>query len=425
MSTASDYHSVTLDEASCKGCTICVTGCPAEAIRVREGKAFIIEERCIDCGECIRRCPHKAKRARASSLEILKDYPESVLLTAPSFYAQFDYKYSLDAIQNALLHLGFTHLFDVSRDAVAVTDITSEILQNEVIEAKPLISSACPAVIKLIQIRFPSLLPNILPVLPPVEISARRARKKYGENCGVFFISPCPAKITELRSPTGYEKSEINGSFSMVDIYVPLLQSLKTVLDSKSNLTEQVSDSYAWAGSGGEVDLLKKAYPVDQKLSLVCCDGIEQTISILENIEAGVLKNVDFVEISACSGGCIGGSLTVQPVPLARSFLQHRCEAGKNAGALLTTSKEELTMHRLTKSVIPRPALRLSSNFVEARKMMEKMETIINNLPGLDCGSCGSPNCRSLADDIVRGKAKKEDCIHILKQEYERLVYGK
>ncbi|MBN1616143.1 MAG: 4Fe-4S binding protein, partial [Spirochaetales bacterium] len=46
------YHSVILDHDACKGCTICVTGCPAEAIRVRDGKAQIIAERCIDCGEC-------------------------------------------------------------------------------------------------------------------------------------------------------------------------------------------------------------------------------------------------------------------------------------------------------------------------------------------------------------------------------------
>jgi len=29
------YHSVTLDEEKCKGCTNCIKRCPAEAIRVR------------------------------------------------------------------------------------------------------------------------------------------------------------------------------------------------------------------------------------------------------------------------------------------------------------------------------------------------------------------------------------------------------
>ena len=48
------YHSVRLDKTRCKGCTNCLKHCPTEAIRVRNGRAHIIDERCIDCGECIR-----------------------------------------------------------------------------------------------------------------------------------------------------------------------------------------------------------------------------------------------------------------------------------------------------------------------------------------------------------------------------------
>ena len=48
------YHSVTLNEEKCVGCTNCIKRCPTEAIRVRGGKAVIASERCIDCGECIR-----------------------------------------------------------------------------------------------------------------------------------------------------------------------------------------------------------------------------------------------------------------------------------------------------------------------------------------------------------------------------------
>ena len=54
-------HSVTLNKEKCKGCTACIKNCPTEAIRVRDGKAQIIDEICIDCGECIRVCPYYAK----------------------------------------------------------------------------------------------------------------------------------------------------------------------------------------------------------------------------------------------------------------------------------------------------------------------------------------------------------------------------
>ncbi|MEG0125531.1 MAG: (Fe-S)-binding protein, partial [Clostridia bacterium] len=39
------------------------------------------------------------------------------------------------------------------------------------------------------------------------------------------------------------------------------------------------------------------------------------------------------------------------------------------------------------------------------------------SLPGYDCGSCGSPTCRTFAEDIVRGYCNKMDCIHILKDQ--------
>src|SRR6056297_1671171 len=96
------FHSVTLDEEKCKGCTNCIKRCPTEAIRVRDGKARIINERCIDCGECIRVCPQHAKKAITDSYEMLKNFEYTVALPAPSFYAQFDAKYSRNKILTAL-----------------------------------------------------------------------------------------------------------------------------------------------------------------------------------------------------------------------------------------------------------------------------------------------------------------------------------
>ncbi|HAA37762.1 MAG TPA: ferredoxin, partial [Firmicutes bacterium] len=65
------FHSVTLDEEKCRGCTNCIKKCPTEAIRVRKGKARIINERCIDCGECLRVCPYHAKKAITDSFDML------------------------------------------------------------------------------------------------------------------------------------------------------------------------------------------------------------------------------------------------------------------------------------------------------------------------------------------------------------------
>jgi Na+-translocating ferredoxin:NAD+ oxidoreductase RNF subunit RnfB len=53
---------------------------------------------------------------------------------------------------------------------------------------------------------------------------------------------------------------------------------------------------------------------------------------------------------------------------------------------------------------------------------METMERIHRNLPGLDCGSCGSPSCRTLAEDIVRGNASEMDCVFKLREKVKALA---
>ena len=53
---------------------------------------------------------------------------------------------------------------------------------------------------------------------------------------------------------------------------------------------------------------------------------------------------------------------------------------------------------------------------------MNEIENIYERLPKLDCGSCGSPSCRCLAEDIVRGYAKETDCIFVLKEKLKDLT---
>lgn len=119
------FHSVTLDPSKCRGCTTCIRFCPTEAIRVRKGRAYIMDERCIDCGECIRACPHNAKKAVSDPLSALERFPVRVALPAPSLYGQFDERFSVDLMLGGLLALGFTDVFEVARAAELVSDATA------------------------------------------------------------------------------------------------------------------------------------------------------------------------------------------------------------------------------------------------------------------------------------------------------------
>ena len=169
------FHSVRLDESKCKGCTHCIRRCPTEAIRVKSGKACIDERRCIDCGECIRTCPNYAKYAQTDPLEIIKKFKYTVALPAPAFYAQFKFTVPLEKILGGLMEVGFDDVFEVARSAEILAEEIKTYLRRRDI-AKPVISSACPAVVRLIEVKFPALIENLLPLDSPLGVAAKIAR---------------------------------------------------------------------------------------------------------------------------------------------------------------------------------------------------------------------------------------------------------
>ena len=170
-------HSVLLDEAKCTGCTTCLRHCPTEAIRIKNGRAVINSDRCIDCGECIRVCPHKAKKAVCGALSDMERFKYKIALPAPTLYGQFDNLDDVDYVLNGLLKIGFDEVYEVSKAAELVSGYTRQYLKLDGVR-KPAISSACPVVVRLISLRFPTLADHIIHMLPPMEVAAKLARQK-------------------------------------------------------------------------------------------------------------------------------------------------------------------------------------------------------------------------------------------------------
>ena len=255
------FHSVTLDKEKCVGCTNCIKRCPTEAIRVRDGKAQIISERCIDCGECIRVCPHHAKKTRFDHMERLKEFEYSIALPAPALYGQFNNLDDIDFVLTGLKALGFDEVFEVSRAAELVSEATRRLMADDSLP-RPVISSACPAVVRLIRVRFPDLCPHVLPLRSPMETAAgfakTEAAKKTGlpmEKIGCFFITPCPAKVTDIKQPIGVEKSMVDGAIAISEIF-PTLSSKMDKLVQIEPISESGIIGVSWASSGGEAAAL-------------------------------------------------------------------------------------------------------------------------------------------------------------------------
>ena len=410
------FHSVELDAELCCGCTNCLKRCPTEAIRIRNGKAHILSERCIACGECIRICPHHAKRARSNSLEEIEQYKIKVAIPAPALFGQFNNLNDIDIVLTGLLGLGFDYIYEVSRAAELVSEATRQMIREKKLRL-PIISSACPAVVRLIKIRFPELCENVLPLLAPMEVAAKMARREVidmtgidDEDIGVFFITPCPAKVTEINAPNSTEKSVVSGAIAISQIY-PELTSKMDKLKVVEPLSKSGLIGVGWATSGGEA----AAMLGDKYLA---ADGIENVIRVLEELEDEHIHGVDFIELNACSGGCVGGVLAVENPYVAQARIQ-------TLRKYLPVSLNHLqgddldNMQWENELQFNAESFRLSEDIIEAMDMMEKMEEICKNLPGLDCGSCGAPTCRALAEDIVKGNAKETYCIHKLKAKIQ------
>ena len=410
------WHSVTLDREICKGCTNCLKQCPTQAIRIQNGKAKILKERCIDCGECIRVCPYHAKKAVTDGFDILQNYTYKIALVAPAFYGQFSKAEDADLILTALTGIGFDDVFEVARGAQAISEATRALLASGEL-LKPAISSACPAVAKLIAVRFPDLIPNIIPLRSPMELSAACARKEAmektglpSEQIGIFFISPCAAKTTAVKDGLTVKHSEVDGVISIKDTYLKLAQELKNIKEVK-RLSNSGKAGILWANSGGEA----RATRADRTIAV---DGIHNVINVLEDIEDDKLHDIDYVEALACPGGCVGGPLTAENNFVARSRIERLAKPLPCEKLGIAPEIERMW----DGAPIYRPVMKLDGDLQTAMQMAMRLEEIENRLPGLDCGSCGSPSCHALAEDIVRGYAKEADCIFVLKERLGTLI---
>ena len=410
------FHSVELDAERCCGCTNCLKRCPTEAIRIRGGKAHILSERCIDCGECIRVCPHHAKRARSNPLEDIEQFKIKVAIPAPALFGQFNNLDDIDYVLTGLRAVGFDFVYEVSRGAELVSEATRKLIRENKLN-KPIISSACPAVVRLIKIRFPELCDNVMPLLAPMEVAAKMARREVismtgveDSDIGVFFISPCPAKVTEINSPNHADESAVNGAIAISQLYPALTHAMEH-LTTVEPIAKSGLIGVGWATSGGEAAaMLGEKY--------LAADGIENVIRVLEELEDDHIRDIDFIELNACSGGCVGGVLTVENPYVAQARIQTLRKYMPVSLNHLSDSDIDSMMweNELTYNA---DSFRLSDDIVEAMEMMDRMEKITEGLPGLDCGSCGAPTCRALAEDIVKGKAKETDCIHKLKAKIQ------
>lgn len=414
------HHALKIRQDVCIGCSHCMRVCPTEALRVRNGKAELYENRCIDCGECFKVCPTSAIIIEQDDFNKIFNYDYRVALVPSILTSQFSDEITASAVTSILLKLGFNEVVEVETSVEILKEAINSYISNNK-HTKPIISSFCPAIVRLIQVKFPSLVDNLMLLKPPLDITSSYIKKKLkdkgicDEQIGIFYITPCAAKIAAVKSPVGEDKSEVAGVINMNIIYNKVLKSLVGLNDSEKDLSGKkeclTGNSLVWSLTNGE------ASQIDGRSLAI--DGIYNVIEFLEKIETEEISDIDFLELRACDESCAGGVLTTGNRFLTVERLHKRVEESNEIDAKGTNHvlnyKEYLRDKMAISEINPRSMMKLDEDMSKAMKKMERSNRLMCFLPGIDCGSCGAPSCQALAEDIVQGKAAISHCIFLQK----------
>ena len=401
-----------IDHDVCIGCSHCIKVCPTEALRVREGKAVIHADWCVDCGECFRVCPTRAIRVMDDDFKQIFDYKYRVLLVPSMFYAQFEEGIPRETITGIIGELGFDEVCAVEQSADTLIEEVNKYVENA--EEKPVISTYCPAVTRLIQVRFPALVDHVMLLMPPIEITAQYYKKKYAEkgireeDLGIFYLTPCIAKIAAVKSPLGGYQSPITGVINMDFFYnkVYLAYRQRRPLTKPIKVNEAVSSKgILYPTTGGEA--------ANVRGHVLAIDGIDNVIDFLEQLENGEINGVDFLELRTCDESCAGGILSLRNRFLVADSMRHAAAETPSTHALVDEYRGCGSDMVHMEKVEPRSMVKYDKNIEEALKKMERARMLKDMLPDIDCGACGAPSCEALAEDVVREGADINSCLFL------------
>jgi len=410
------FHSIKVDRERCRGSMRCMRVCPTEAIRIREGKALILEDRCIDCGDCIRVCTDNAIRSITGSYEDLSKFKYTVAIPSPSLYAQFRMSVSPNQILNGLKGLAFNEAYDIGRSCEIYTTVLKEYLHNYS-DNKPLISTICPSTVRLIQIRFPAFMSSLLSLEAPRGIAGLEVKKEKSKELGIdpreigaIYITPCPAKMIAINQPQCKIDPNLDGALAISDIYGLLFSSIGK-LKTMEELHRSSGLGIGMAIPGGFITDLE----VENAMAV---DGVKNVIQVLDDLEHGKITNIKYLELWACPGGCVGGPLAVENPYLAKvkvtKLIQQFGKERKTKDDEVDRLREYLSCDV---DLPPHPIKPLGRDTVDAIKKIKERKSILESLPKIDCGACGAPTCRAFAEDVVQGRAEILDCIFKLQDK--------
>lgn len=391
-----------LKKSNCKNCYKCIRHCPVKSIRFSGNQAHIVENECILCGQCFVVCPQNAKEIVDSTekVRVLLQNGEVYASLAPSFAANYD-GIGIEGMRTALKELGFADVEETALGAAIVKTEYERILAEG--SSDVLISSCCHSVNLLIQKHFPEALKYLADIVSPMQAHAAELRKKH-PGAKVVFIGPCVAKKDEAERYEGFVDAvltfeELSG----------MLKEKQIALKPQYDHTER-SKTRLFPTTGGvlaSMSLDRHGY------TYIAVDGTENCIAALKDIADGKLHRC-FIEMSACTGSCIGG-------PVMEKQHKSTVKGYTDIHAYAGTEDFDFTMPDAAELIKPMPVIQREAKVPTEEEIFAVLRQMGKTKPELElnCGSCGYNTCREKAIAVCEGKAEISMCLPFLKDRAE------
>lgn len=400
-------------KSNCKDCYKCIKHCPVNAISYSDNKVCIDFDKCILDGTCVNVCPQHAKKVKSCLNELkqdLKNGAQVIASIAPSFYAYYDF----DKTGSILSFLKSQGIFKAEQTSQFAKVNAIKHFEYMKLTKLPVISTACPVIVKLIENFYPDLINLLAPVDSPMVLHSKEI-KENNPGAKVVFIGPCLAKKHEA------EKNGIEYALSFSELEEWMSD---TGFSFEEATPEFFSDDYIYETSTYPLEgAMLTLCGADKELSkdeMISLSGLEEIMEFLKYLRGNPNVKYKMIEMLACKNGCINGPLKPAKCSDCNYF---EIEEKFNNEINMFEKKDQkilnIEKYPLNRRFVNHYQKELLPSEKQIRQMLNSMEKFTTD-DEINCGACGYKTCRDKAIAVIQGKAEKEMCIPYMKNRAEK-----
>lgn len=399
-------------KANCQDCYRCLKACPVKAIKIKDGQAYIIEERCIHCNICVLNCAQNAisfKNDKDKFYELLKSKGQKkfVITVAPS-YSSICAEWERARFPSALRRIGFDFIAGTSVAANVVAQKAMEIVNNN--PDKSYISSLCPTVVNYVEKYHPDLIDCLLPIASPYIVHAKWLKEQFGKDTIIVHTDSCIAQKMEIQRPEFAGVVDLVLSFAELKmIFEEQDISLKSCEPSTfDDLPVGNSRLFQFVGGLSAVAGVKREFIETHFFAVSGFQDIKNSFDFMKH------KNGVFVEPLFCYKGCINGpgihiktnifEKNTEIIEYIRTRKSKPVEEDplKNANVSRTFDKDKVFQKQTFSNE-------------QIRSVLAKTgDSDPTNRP--NCFSCGYPTCSEQAVAVLENMAQVDMCIPYMRR---------